>query len=70
MVSFTSAISMPHVARDTSPIILASIPDVLSSETPLAEATPERISLPDAVSAMACAAISRRHMSVQGPAIV
>ncbi len=48
---------------------LASIPVVLSMTTPLAAAEPERSSLPEAVSVIAWAAVSSRHISVQGPAI-
>ena len=66
----TVLISIPQVANATSPIILASIPVVLFWVTPFADATPDRSSLPDAVSVMAWAAISRRHICVQGPASV
>ena len=69
-ISFTSGMLMPHVADAASPMILASIPVVLSWDTPFAAADPESSSLPDAVSVMACAAVSRRHISVHGPASV
>ncbi len=69
-MTLTSRTSMPQVANDTSPISLASMPVVMFGATPFAEATPDRSSLPDAVSVIAWAAVSRRHIPVQGPASV
>ena len=59
----------PEQLKEAGYIILASIPVTLFLMTPLADATPERSSLPDAVSHIAWAAISMRFISVQGPAM-